>query len=316
MTSPSARSLKPSAVTPLPLGLVLLAIASGCDGSSSSSDPTGTAGVASSSSGGAAGGQAETAASGSGGLPTGDAGSTAGAGGATGGVAGQGGGGGESGVDADGATGDSDCPTAGPTCIGNLTDDFSSGMLGPPWLATPGCATTVVSEGAVVLARPASCSDQASAVLKNCNYRICGDFDAQVDFSLTDFTVPPTRRLYAGMAVQSLAGPSIWNMTIERFNAPYPSPFFSQPENYKAYVTDPDDSLASFVASADATGRLRITRVGTTVTAYYWKNDAWAMIVTGIAPSDEMLLLALYSGGDDPTGFTVVYDNFSLVSRP
>jgi dipeptidyl aminopeptidase/acylaminoacyl peptidase len=206
-------------------------------------------------------------------------------------------------------------------CIGNATDDFSSGTLAPHWSPWDNCGTTAVSAGALVLDRPAACpgtlGGSLGAVLDTCNFEVCGDFDAQIDFALTNFAIPATASRYAGMSVHSPAAATpAWNLSVERLDSSYVNANVPQQQNYKAYTTSSVDADSTFVATADTSGRFRITRVGTTLTAYYWNTSAWVSITATSAPADPMLVLGVYAGSDDPTAFTVAFDNFSIVSTP
>jgi hypothetical protein len=211
----------------------------------------------------------------------------------------------------------STCPATGPVCIGNSTDDFSSGTLAPYWAPWDTCGTTSVSAGALVLDRPAACTGSLGAVLDTCNFEVCGDFDTQVDFALKNFTIPATASRYAGMNVHSLAGATpAWNVTVERLDSSYINFNVPQQQNYKGYTTSSEDASSTFVATADTSGRFRITRVGTTLTAYYWHTSAWVPITATSAPADPMLVIGVYAGGTDPTALTVTFDNFSIASTP
>jgi hypothetical protein len=230
-----------------------------------------------------------------------------------------GGGADAAGVDggAGGAVDSSTCPATGPVCIGNATDDFSSEMLAPYWVPWDICGTTAVSAGALVLDRPATCTGSLGAVLDTCNFEVCGDFDAQVDFALKNFAIPATASRYAGMNVHPLAAATpAWNISVERLNSSYINSNVPQQQNYKGYTTSSVDASSTFVATADTSGRFRITRVGTTLTAYYWNTSAWVPITVTSAPADPMLVIGVYAGGDDPTALTVAFDNFSIASTP
>jgi hypothetical protein len=218
---------------------------------------------------------------------------------------------------AGGAVDSSTCPATGPVCIGNATDDFSSGMLAPYWAPWDTCGTTTVSAGALVLDRPAACTGSLGAVLDTCNFEVCGDFDAQVDFALTNFAIPATASRYAGMNVHSVAAATpAWTITVERLDSSYVNASVPQQQNYKGYTTSSVDADSNFVATADTSGRFRITRVGTTLTAYYWNTSAWVPITSTSAPADPMLVIGVYAGSSDPTALTVTFDNFSIASTP
>jgi hypothetical protein len=210
-----------------------------------------------------------------------------------------------------GASG-ADTGACAPVCIGDATDDFAGGSLAPHWLAgTTACGSTTATSGAVVLSRPADCSANPAAVLDTCAYKICGDFDVQVDFTLLDFTIPAAGGHYVGLNVQQPGG---WSATIERYNTTAVTAQVPQQENYKAYINSSLDADANFAPGTDATGSFRITRVGTTLSAYYWSGGAWSLLATGVGTTNDDVLIGLYEGSDMPSTLSAQFDNFVIQS--
>ena len=69
-----------------------------------------------------------------------------------------------------------------------------------------------------------------------------------------------------------------------------------------------DDATSVLLATSDTTGRLRITRTGTTVTSYYWKVGAtdagtgqWVLVKTATLTSTPWVVL-LYAGDNSAVG--------------
>jgi hypothetical protein len=96
---------------------------------------------------------------------------------------------------------------------------------------------------------------------------VAGDFDLQVDYSLASW--PARNGVRFGLA----AG----NSHVVRTSEPNGS------EN--EYMTNFAGHLTG-VESEDSSGRLRLARVGTTITGYYLANRNWVAIASGSAASD------------------------------
>jgi hypothetical protein len=250
--------------------------------------------------------------------------------GGTGGATSSGGSSGTGGGGAGGSTGGSsgsvadagDGSACSAVCIGNVADDFLSGALGPHWISgMPACGTVAVADGAISLSRPTACTGNPAAVLDTCNYQVCGDFDLQADFTLVDFAPPTTGHRYVGMNVMSVQSSGFsttpsWNISIERIDSPKSTALVPALENYKSYTTSSTEADSKYAPTTDASGRFRITRVGTTLTSYYWSNGAWVSLATGTAAAGPVVAIGVYAGGDDPTAEAATFDNVSIVSSP
>jgi hypothetical protein len=114
-------------------------------------------------------------------------------------------------------------------------------------------------------------------------------------------------------------------MTIERYAAEYVVPSSQSYQNYKSYTTNKgDDATSVFVPTTDVTGRLRLTRVGTTVKSYYWKPGVpagqWVLVNTATLTNTPWVLV-LYEGDNSaankgPTApYSVTFTNL-LVTFP
>jgi hypothetical protein len=91
-----------------------------------------------------------------------------------------------------------------------------------------------------------------------------GDFDLQVDYTLTTW---PARN---GVRFGLIAGAD----SVERTSDPV------GPDN--TYATNFSGSIVQ-TATPDKSGRMRLTRVGTTITGYYLNSGSWVTIGTATA---------------------------------
>jgi hypothetical protein len=104
--------------------------------------------------------------------------------------------------------------------------------------------------------------------------QLTGDFDLQLDYTLVKW--PARNSVRVGMAAGHYSAHRSSNTgTIAG----------SVADNL--YVTDFAGTLTS-VGTQDTTGRLRLTRVGATITGYYHSSGAWVKISSAAAPTEPM----------------------------
>ena len=129
-----------------------------------------------------------------------------------------------------------------------------------------------------------------------CQYT--ADFDASVDFEL--LTWPARSGVYAGL------------------NA-----IFADSAVVRQSSPQWGDQYASWVGRAngaipleDRQGRLRLRRIGATITTYFWYDGAWRKIVSGTSTGPATLGLQLQADGDEfaHTEVRVAYDNFVVTA--
>jgi hypothetical protein len=200
--------------------------------------------------------------------------------------------------------------------------------MAPDWAnwSSSSCSSLAAAGGSLVLTQNEPCSvasPNAIAGLAPPNV-LCGDFDVQVDFAVTGLVAGVTGGIFASMRAND---PTVTTngMTIERYAAEYVVPSSQSYQNYKSYTTNKgDDATSLFVATTDVTGRLRLTRAGTTVKSYYWKTGApdgqWVLVNTATLSSTPWTLV-LYEGDNSaankgPTApYSVTFSNL-LVTFP
>ena len=103
------------------------------------------------------------------------------------------------------------------------------------------------------------------------NYQLHGDFDIQIDYSVIEWPSQNGVRL----------GISSGNYTIERVSSA-PSKLSGQ----EVYVTDFAGDI-HLISTSDTTGKLRLVRQGSTLTAYYFNTDHWASLASGQATAED-----------------------------
>jgi hypothetical protein len=151
-------------------------------------------------------------------------------------------------------------------------------------------------------------------------FRLCGDFDIRIDFELTTFPIPTSGSRY--LVVRALQPGASNSISLERYDIAATNSCVSAREQYKGWTTTSNDCTASWLPSADATGTFRLTRVGTTVTAYHAAastpdaGDAWVPVVsaTSTAVPWGMEFYTGFAAGNDPADQTVRLSNLRITS--
>ena len=212
-------------------------------------------------------------------------------------------------------------------CLTSFVNPFAA--LTPYWAnwSNSTCGSAVASNGNLVLTQNEPCGTASPDVIEGLAqpYVLCGDFDVQVGYALTGFGAAPVGGMFASLRVDDPAAP-LTGMTVERYVASY-LPSSNSYQNYKSYTDNSgNDATSVILATSDTTGRLRITRSGTTVTSYYWKvgtTDAgtgqWVLVKTAVLTSTPWVVL-LYAGDNSTVGagpaasYSVTFSNLQVTS--
>lgn len=127
-----------------------------------------------------------------------------------------------------------------------------------------------------------------------------GDFDIQVDYRLDAW--PPGNHVRVGLKAGGIKKAGYLD-SIERVN---------DRSWGDVYLTHFSDGAPDKVVTPDTSGRLRLTRMGQSITGYFFKQGEWVAIHTGpAATEDGPVLLGVWA--DEPTsGATVSFDNFAV----
>ena len=211
-------------------------------------------------------------------------------------------------------------------CLTSFVNPFAA--LTPYWAnwSNSTCGSAVASNGNLVLTQNEPCGTASPDVIEGLTqpYVLCGDFDVQVGYALTGFGAAPVGGMFASLRVDDPAAP-LTGMTMERYVASY-LPSSNSYQNYKSYTDNSgNDATSVLLATSDTTGRLRITRTGTTVTSYYWKVGAtdagtgqWVLVKTATLTSTPWVVL-LYAGDNSaassgPASYSVTFSNLQVTS--
>jgi hypothetical protein len=211
----------------------------------------------------------------------------------------------------------------GAACLGNVSIDFAA--LAPYWIdSSAACGSASVSAKALQLTRTGTCTaarEGGFVTLDPSRWKLCGDFDVQVDFNLVAFTVPTggTQTRYA--VVRAGDPSSTSGIALERYNAPTANTCPPSTQNYKGWsTTSVDCGGATMVATTDTTGKFRLTRVGSTVTSYYDSsagNGSWVAVHTATGITTTPWGLVFYTGyalGTDRTDMNVTFSSLTITS--
>ena len=210
-------------------------------------------------------------------------------------------------------------------CLTSFVNPFAA--LTPYWAnwSSSSCSSVAAANGSLVLTQNEPCSSaspNAIAGLAPPNV-LCGDFDVQVYYAVTGLVAGVTGGIFASMRAND---PTVTTngMTIERYAAGYLPPSSQSYQNYKSYTTNQGEDVTSvLVPTTDVTGRLRLTRAGTTVKSYYWKTGApdgqWLLVNTATLTNTPWLLV-LYEGDNSAANagpaasYSVTFSNLQVTS--
>lgn len=208
-------------------------------------------------------------------------------------------------------------------CIGNVSIDFAS--LTPDWLDTStACGTATAASGSLDLTFDGTCDANSEGGIVTLDAKagqLCGDFDVQVDLNLETFSIPTAGSRWAAFRAYDPAGMD--GISIERYDVAQLGCRAST-QNYKGWSTSANASECGpgtrFVATTDATPRLRLTRSGSTVTSYYSDDGggSWQPDVSESGATTTPWSLIIYTGktqaSADTASQSVSFSNLSIVS--
>jgi hypothetical protein len=198
---------------------------------------------------------------------------------------------------------------AGPacTCAGNVSDNFDDGIM--TWVPSVNCGISTEFAGTLRLVKGGGCNGLTSARLEP---PVCGDFDAQMDYTLLNFGSLAAGSRFTGIRVTTLGGALVAG--IDR-TASTNTGGCELPSAYKAYAADSSACAAAWAATGDNSGKLRITRQGVTLRTYYWDGTAWVPMLSANVTSSSVYFDAFVNSDGDTQAFAVSYDNFVLTSE-
>ena len=129
-------------------------------------------------------------------------------------------------------------------------------------------------------------------------FQLSGDFDVSVDF---DSIVLPNAN--GAVGVFSLVDSQSYNTWCQIGHG------FSQ---YRYYFTGYTGTSSKYFATSDMSGKLRITRTGSSSTMYKWNGSGWDSLSSGYAGTDDMYIrLGAGSWAANPA-LTIDFDNLTM----
>jgi hypothetical protein len=206
-------------------------------------------------------------------------------------------------------------------CLTDLSDDFNDGVLDSIWAPEASCGSPSVFGGELHLAKDAGCTGGPSVTLDPLARIIRGDFEVWVSFSLPVFPIPPVQNP-AGARWFSLEihrasdlSTGTFLAAIQRYNrqvgdcAPYG-------DNYKAFTTNPLNCVSSWAnAEGGASGKLRISRIGTMFRMFYWNQTAhnWVELRSENGPTDDVVVRLNSCTGVDTGAHDGRFDDLNIL---
>lgn len=209
--------------------------------------------------------------------------------------------------------------------LATLADNFNSNSInGSLWTTAQagfGPSISAVSQRLEVSFPTNSADDQSLAIFgaglsNRCTVK--GDFDAQVDFRLLNWTFSNGVRV--GLA--STPGPffaSAFSTTNPPFAVERIS--FGNPTNdapglpREAYLTHFLDGVQGVTPTSDLSGSLRLTRTGGLETGYYMSSGSWVTIHTGPSTTQDLHLNIVawsHNYAFEHVFVKIAFDNFTL----
>lgn len=136
------------------------------------------------------------------------------------------------------------------------------------------------------------------------NFKISGDFDIQVDYTLVSVTSIDT-----------------WNVRLYAFTENYDDNidiarrYGSGDFYFDSYNVDGGGYTTNSTATTNTTGKLRLRRVGSTVTSYYWGGSDWVTLSASLSWVFDDVTVSIYCNtATTAQSHTADFDNFTVNS--
>jgi hypothetical protein len=177
------------------------------------------------------------------------------------------------------------------------TETFSGSSLNSAWWtssATGGNTVDVVG-GQLIMTQSFYYGSSAITF----NYNLAGDFEVSVDYALLNWPTNNFERI--GLSASGI-GP------VERSNH---IGWFGD-----AYLTHFGDGVYFTNPTSDLSGKLKLARVGSTISGFYWSGSDWTLIHSYAAAGTDVttISLAIWNGyvnnSDSPV--KIAFDNFTI----
>ncbi|HEY9073031.1 MAG TPA: hypothetical protein VIN67_02765 [Desulfobaccales bacterium] len=182
-----------------------------------------------------------------------------------------------------------------PLYAGTIFQSFTNNSFNTQYFflqmsGTPGTPTVAVTSNRLELTVPAttsSTSPPAAAGLEPYDiYNLTGDYDIQVDFNLLNWPTP--NGVQAGIITPQYEVDRVYYDWQGNQDA-YFVYFFAE-------TVPGQPNWGHVVPTSDNSGKLRLNRIGNTVSGYYWQNNAWQPIASNTDPQNGGPI-SFYIGG-------------------
>jgi len=195
---------------------------------------------------------------------------------------------------------------------GTYVDNFDSGLVNPTYWTidtTEGSTLTPVNGRLEMVQGTGPMVGSGAHLIFN--FAITGDFTVDVDYQLLNWPANNYERVGISTGAPypvttALAAVARGSDPNYQFNENYASFFYGTGWPYVQFFTE----------STDMSGRLRMERVGQTMSGYYWKDSAWVLIGSHANASQLVPITGLTFGiwdfTSDTPGVKVAFDNFAL----
>jgi hypothetical protein len=195
------------------------------------------------------------------------------------------------------------------TCAGNVTDNFDDNVI--TWLPSASCFGTAVEALQTLRLIKGNCTGEAKARLEP---TLCSDFDAQMDYSLFNWSSLVGGSRLTGLRVTTTGGTIVGG--IERHQT-INTGGCAPTSAYKAYASDTSSCAATWTPTGHFSGKFRIARQGLTLKLSYWNasGSVWVELLSTPVTGDELYLFAHAESELDGGTFAVAGDNFVLTSE-
>jgi hypothetical protein len=194
--------------------------------------------------------------------------------------------------------------------LGNVSIDFAS--LTPYWGdSSTACGKATLAGNTLGLTYNSPCATSTiggEITLDTTHWRLCGDFDIQVDFDFTQFPVPAdtVTDLFATIRAFDPAGAD--GIAMEQFSGAKTNCDSTPARYYQAFAAAAINDCSTIALTTDTSGKMRIVRSGSTVSGYYWSpageggvdgGGTWSQLVSAPGMTTGPWSLQFFSGNDN-----------------
>jgi hypothetical protein len=212
-----------------------------------------------------------------------------------------------------GSSGSSTPTVSDEGCVSSFSDSFNAGINDRVWTRVNDCrATVTAASDQVRMSLTGGCGFSDTALVLKDAF-LCGDFEVAVDYRMPDWNPVVAGTRWATLFAHEPDSPN--SIAIERLGGRVD--FVDCREDADVYIGWGDATsvchakeLGDLQETSAITGRLRIKRAGSTVSAHIGNGAPLAEAEAGTAPM-RLLLIA----GTTSAAHLVLFDNITVTTR-